>query len=62
MDKRLGQMRSSKIALEWTEKHLISFYVESRYFKRTDCDGSQPDRAIPTVSINHIENGTWLFL
>ena len=40
MNKRLGQMRSSKIALEWTEKHLISFYVESRYFKRTDCDGS----------------------
>ena len=40
MDKRLGQMRSSKIALEWTEKHLISFYVEPRYFKRTDCDGS----------------------
>ena len=28
MDTRLGQMRISKIAFKWTEKYLISFYVE----------------------------------
>ena len=41
MDTRLGQMRSSKIAFEWAEKHLVLIYVEStRYYQRTDCDGS----------------------
>ena len=29
MDTQLRKMRSSKIAFEWTEKNLVSFYVES---------------------------------
>lgn len=29
MDAQLRQRRSSKIAFEWTEKKLVSFYVES---------------------------------
>ena len=33
MDTRLGQMRSSKIAFEWTEKHFILCGIEQGIIK-----------------------------